>query len=347
MKAERGVGSHDPPQGPSLVRHANMRAIPADEMVAAAMAGCAETTFAGDARRMRLALLRAECQHCRCLSDHLAHHVANWLKHEVPSLKGIYRLQLPAGQPASEAELDRRASELHLAAWVDAKTETLNQLANALDTELAARRRALGCPKARDDCFVLDLQFVDDRDIRQHQGDSGWFSQTDKPETLWERPLDWPETGPEPPAAETEAMVPLSFDPDLVPVRRLIDHALAIERRPPSERAPLEHHLTELKVTLIRRLISDHLDYINVAQRWLTVEDLADIQRHRMGFGRIGGKSAGMLLAGRILLQTGDEALAQSVRVPESYFLGSDLMYVFMAMNGLTHWNDQKYKSEA
>jgi phosphoenolpyruvate synthase/pyruvate phosphate dikinase len=26
--------------------------------------------------------------------------------------------------------------------------------------------------------------------------------------------------------------------------------------------------------------------------------------------------------------------------------VGADLMYVFMSMNGLTHWNDQKYKPE-
>ena len=34
------------------------------------------------------------------------------------------------------------------------------------------------------------------------------------------------------------------------------------------------------------------------------------------------------------------------LHIPESYFLGSDVMYIFMAMNGLMHWNDQKYKTE-
>ena len=30
----------------------------------------------------------------------------------------------------------------------------------------------------------------------------------------------------------------------------------------------LEHHLTELKVILIRRIISDQLAYINIAKKW-------------------------------------------------------------------------------
>ncbi len=151
---------------------------------------------------------------------------------------------------------------------------------------------------------------------------------------------------PQPQPPQRAYALPDVFEPELIAEKKLIEHALRIEHLPPDERAPLEHHLTELKVTLIRRLISDHLDYIDVAKRWLTVEDLADIYHHRIGFGRIGGKSAGMLLAGRILEQVGSAELGQHVHVPESFFIGSELMYIFMAMNGLTHWTDQKYKSE-
>jgi len=57
-------------------------------------------------------------------------------------------------------------------------------------------------------------------------------------------------------------------------------------------------------------------------------------------------KAAGMLLAARILDETGDESVRTCVRIPESFFLGSDVMYIFMAMNGLMYWNDQKYKPE-
>jgi phosphoenolpyruvate synthase/pyruvate phosphate dikinase len=53
-----------------------------------------------------------------------------------------------------------------------------------------------------------------------------------------------------------------------------------------------------------------------------------------------------MLLAERILNRAAGEQLKRSLRIPDSYFLGSDLMYIFMSMNGLMHWNDQKYKPE-
>jgi hypothetical protein len=114
----------------------------------------------------------------------------------------------------------------------------------------------------------------------------------------------------------------------------------------PPERARWEHRLRELKAVLIRRLISDQLAYISIAKNWFSVSDLEDIWHRRIGLGRIGGKAAGMLLAGHILNQVGNESIRACLCIPESYFLGSDIMYIFMAMNGLMHWNDQKYKSE-
>ncbi|TLN06556.1 hypothetical protein FDZ74_12995, partial [bacterium] len=99
-------------------------------------------------------------------------------------------------------------------------------------------------------------------------------------------------------------------------------------------------------MTLIRRLISDQLAYINVAKNWLTIGDLYDVYQRRIGNGKIGGKAAGLVLAGRILRETAEETLRDAIGFPTSYFLGSDLIYIFMAMNGLMHWNNQKYKQE-
>ncbi len=53
-----------------------------------------------------------------------------------------------------------------------------------------------------------------------------------------------------------------------------------------------------------------------------------------------------MLLAARILIEDGDEDIRDSLRIPKSYFIGADLTYDYMSLNGLTHWMDQKYKSE-
>lgn len=126
----------------------------------------------------------------------------------------------------------------------------------------------------------------------------------------------------------------------------LIEQALTISRMPPAEREKYEPRLEELKVVIIRNMISDQLAYIKIAKKWLTLSDLMHIRQRKIGTGKIGGKAAGMLLAQRILQETGDEALKTSIKIPESYFLAADVMYAFMAFNGLMHWAEQKYKDE-
>jgi len=138
----------------------------------------------------------------------------------------------------------------------------------------------------------------------------------------------------------------ISFNPELAPQNMLFEQAVAIEKMPPKERIQAEARLREIKVVLIRTLISDQLAYVKIAKDWFTISDLNEIRSHKIGHGKIGGKSAGMLLAARILKEVGDEEIRQSLIIPESYFIGADLTYTFMALNGLMHWSDQKYKLE-
>ncbi len=119
-----------------------------------------------------------------------------------------------------------------------------------------------------------------------------------------------------------------------------------IEKMPAPERTKHEARLQEIKVVLIRTLISDQLAYLKIAKDWFTISDLSDIRAHKIGQGKIGGKSAGMLLAARILIEEGDDEIRSCLHLPESYFLGADLTYIFMALNGLIPWADQKYKLE-
>lgn len=142
----------------------------------------------------------------------------------------------------------------------------------------------------------------------------------------------------------TEAV--LAVHPELAPQELIFEQAMTIERLPPEERARFEARLQEIKVVLIRQLISDQLRYINIAKEWFTIADLADIRRRKIGAGRIGGKAAGMLLAHRILKEASESTARVCLRTPESFFIGSDVMYTFMSINNLYHWNDQKYKSE-
>lgn len=138
----------------------------------------------------------------------------------------------------------------------------------------------------------------------------------------------------------------LSINPELAPQDLLFEQALTIEHYHSEERILMDPRLQEIKVVLIRNLISDQLPYINIAKEWFTISDLAEIRKRRIGPGRIGGKAAGMLLAARIIQAEGDNDLIRSVSTPESFFVGSDLFYEFMSLNNLVHWNDQKYKTE-
>jgi hypothetical protein len=138
----------------------------------------------------------------------------------------------------------------------------------------------------------------------------------------------------------------LSINPELAPLELVFEQAMTIERMPEEERIRYDARLQESKVVLIRSLISDQLRYINIARDVFTISDLAEIRQRKIGSGRIGGKAAGMLLAYRVLQETADPGLVENLQVAESYFIGSDEFYNFMAINNLVRWNDQKYKSE-
>jgi len=136
------------------------------------------------------------------------------------------------------------------------------------------------------------------------------------------------------------------WNAELAPQEILVEQAIRINRLPKEERKAFEASLEEIKVVLIRNMISDQLAYIKIAKNWFTLEDLLDIRERKIGSGKVGGKAAGMLLAKSILSVVADDDIRESIRIPESYFLGADVMYAFMGHNNLMHWNNQKYKSE-
>jgi hypothetical protein len=137
-----------------------------------------------------------------------------------------------------------------------------------------------------------------------------------------------------------------SFNPELAPMDMLFDHALAIKNMPLEERKRYSARLQEIKVVLIRMMISDQLAYVNIAKQWFTIDDLLNIRQRKIGAGKVGGKAAGMLLAQRILNELGEEDITSTIDIPESYFLGANVMYDFMTNNEMIAWSDQKYKSE-
>lgn len=109
----------------------------------------------------------------------------------------------------------------------------------------------------------------------------------------------------------------------------------------------LSRHLTlGIQVSLIRRLLSDDLPFINACRRVVSVEDFFDLMGHVIQLprsrGQLGGKAGGLFLADRVLRQSG--AGLASIRVPRTWYLPSDGILQFIAHNDLEDVYNWKYQ---
>ncbi|MEM7332649.1 MAG: PEP/pyruvate-binding domain-containing protein [Chloroflexota bacterium] len=135
----------------------------------------------------------------------------------------------------------------------------------------------------------------------------------------------------------------LTFNPEVAPWELLFRQGEIYEALPLSEQESVKHHLEGIKIVLIKGMISDQLQYIGVAKQIFSIADLRFIYRHRIGGGKIGGKAAGMLLAWRIMMEKGEPALRENIKIPPSYFIGSEVIYDFRLKNNLDRFMNQKY----
>jgi hypothetical protein len=135
----------------------------------------------------------------------------------------------------------------------------------------------------------------------------------------------------------------LRFIPELAPLEMVLKQAEKYEALSSDLRITVDHQLQELRVVLLKSLISDQLAFIHIARQWFTTADFNYVLEHRIGTGKIGGKAAGMLLAYKILQNTAPEIFKQVV-LPRSYFVGANVFYDFMALNNV-EFIAQKYKS--
>lgn len=88
---------------------------------------------------------------------------------------------------------------------------------------------------------------------------------------------------------------------------------------------------------LIHLLIGRDPKIIDLAHRFLTLEDIIKIKNRQIGTGYIGGKSVGMILARNILTQDSDYDYSSSFEPHDSFYLGSDIFYTYLVQNGWWH----------
>lgn len=100
-----------------------------------------------------------------------------------------------------------------------------------------------------------------------------------------------------------------------------------------------------IRVALIRRFLSNELDYINVAQEVVDLEQILHLIEHMVAtpgsHGRIGGKAAGMFLAHRVTATAPELA---AIRIPRTWHIASDGLIAFIRHNNLEEVYEQKYK---
>jgi len=103
------------------------------------------------------------------------------------------------------------------------------------------------------------------------------------------------------------------------------------------------------RAALVRRLLTDQLDFIGVAKRYIRVRDFGHEMKHLVptegNQGRLGGKAAGLILARAILLQAKrDGRLDLEFKIPVSYYVPSSGTLDFIQYNGLEELINVKYK---
>ncbi|MEA2104879.1 MAG: PEP/pyruvate-binding domain-containing protein [Candidatus Cloacimonadota bacterium] len=101
---------------------------------------------------------------------------------------------------------------------------------------------------------------------------------------------------------------------------------------------------------IINRFFSDQLSFINVAKKFVNIEDFFYILKHSIfpnnSRGKFGGKSAGIYLANSIIKEMGkvDENLQKQIKFPKTWYITSDTLIHFLHYNNLEEVVEQKYK---
>jgi hypothetical protein len=101
--------------------------------------------------------------------------------------------------------------------------------------------------------------------------------------------------------------------------------------------------------TLIRRFFSEQLEFINIAKNYAEVSDFFELVNHVIfmpdSYGKLGGKSAGLFLAARVLERCcKDRKIISEFKVPKTWYITSDAVLTFANVNNFEEVIEQKYK---
>lgn len=110
-----------------------------------------------------------------------------------------------------------------------------------------------------------------------------------------------------------------------------------------------EDERVAIRVGLARRFLSNNLPFIRVSKQYITIQDFYNISKFitgsGKGTGKIGGKSAGMLLGFYILKKESEKkGVLKNIKLPRSWFITSDSIMEFIHHNALEEITSLKYQ---
>ncbi len=102
-------------------------------------------------------------------------------------------------------------------------------------------------------------------------------------------------------------------------------------------------------ISLIRRFLSEQLDYVNVAKDLMTINDFHFLLEKMIcgkdSYGRLGGKSAGLHLANQIVRRKAIEyPILCDIKTPRTWYITSDVLFYFIHHCDFDELVEQKYK---
>lgn len=103
-----------------------------------------------------------------------------------------------------------------------------------------------------------------------------------------------------------------------------------------------------LRAGLTRRFLTEQLELVNAAKEHMEVADFHELAQRIVypsrSHGRLGGKSAGLVLASKIVARSPEHGgLLADLRIPKSWFIPSDGLLEFLHFNDLGELLSRKY----
>lgn len=104
-----------------------------------------------------------------------------------------------------------------------------------------------------------------------------------------------------------------------------------------------------LKVSLLRRFFTDQTEFISIAKEFVDIHDFYELTDRIIlptkTYGKLGGKSAGMFIASKIIQKKAQSYEPfRNIRVPKTWYIPSDGIMNFLHYNELEEVIEQKYK---